>query len=302
MRGRIRASGTFRALRQTAVLVALPAFVLAGCAVEPGGEPKKRPGPSIESAKIVSGTAVSVAPGGHWLTAGHVVSRCARVLIILADKSRLAASVTAIESPKDLALLRTDPRPAAIPLARDDPPAASARYLVVGFPDGHYRGLQLRFLSYVQRQIPDFEVPEGRLRFEGDLQAWVSAAQGTELPPLLSGGMSGGPILTDRNEISGLLIGARKERNEDVAVLGNSCRSQGLSVFEAKNDMAHGTICRGQFFAAAGRNDIEAMLRRHGLIDDSGAGMSPPTLPAIMDARIDALRHAGLVGQAVCIR
>ncbi len=82
-----------------------------------------------------SGTAFSVAAGGVWLTARHVVEGCARTAIVVAPVSAVIAAVR-VDPRGDTAALFTRGGAPPIPLAPEVPLRVGAAAFHPGFPQG----------------------------------------------------------------------------------------------------------------------------------------------------------------------
>ena len=99
-----------------------------------------------EPGPTASGAAFSVSQSGVWVTAGHVVRQCRRVVLMVAEGRGVAASVVA-DPDSDLAILTTDGGAPAIPIAEASEIESGMRGFHVGFPRGRAGELTSRFVG-----------------------------------------------------------------------------------------------------------------------------------------------------------
>lgn len=179
------------------------------------------------------GTAFPVAPGGHFLTAAHVVNGCAPILLITAEGKEYPASLVDSDTIRDIALLRSelDTAPFA---AVATLPVAGLPVVAVGYPEEGRARIRPRIDRGAVRTI-------GGGPGEG---LYIAAEIG------LRRGNSGGPLLDGKGDLLGLVIqkldraafyaATGKEGDELVLAVANRSLAEFLFANDLRFDLAGG--------------------------------------------------------------
>lgn len=179
------------------------------------------------------GTAFPVAPGGHFLTAAHVVSGCSPTSLITAEGVDYPASLVASDTVRDIALLRSelDSAPFA---AVATLPVAGLPVLAIGYPEEGRARIRPRIDRGTVRTI-------GGGPGEG---LYIAAEIG------LRRGNSGGPLLDFKGDLLGLVIqkldraafyaATGKEGDELVLAVANRSLAEFLFANGLRFDLAGG--------------------------------------------------------------
>ncbi|MEO8926524.1 MAG: serine protease [Caulobacteraceae bacterium] len=151
-----------------------------------------------------TGAAFSVAAGGVWLTARHVVEGCARVAVVVAPGSAVAAAVR-MDPSSDTAVLFTKGGAPAVPLA---PPTLLRQGAVAfhpGFPGGRAGEAASRLVG--RRRL----TTHGRGARPQPVLAWAQIGRTADLPASLAG-LSGAPALDGAGQAVGVTIAQAPRR------------------------------------------------------------------------------------------
>ena len=188
------------------------------------GNARAAPPPGRVDARY--GTAFPVTSGGHFLTAAHVVSGCAPILLITAEGEKYPASLVDSDVIRDISLLRSelDAAPFAAVTA---PPVAGLAVVAIGYPEEG----RPRILPRIDR---------GTVRGIGDgpgAGLYIAAEIG------LRRGNSGGPLLDGKGDLLGLVI-QKRDRAAFYAATGEqgdelvlAVANRSLAEFLRANDL-----------------------------------------------------------------
>jgi S1-C subfamily serine protease len=163
-----------------------------------GAHRTPEPGPTA------SGAAFSVSRGGVWVTAGHVVRQCRRVVLMVAEGRGVAARVVA-DPDADLAVLTTEGGAPALPLADVSQVERGMRGFHVGFPRGKAGELTSRFVGHAT--LP----AERRGKADQPVLAWAETGR-TEGAEGALYGLSGAPVLDHAGRVVGVTLGEAPRR------------------------------------------------------------------------------------------
>ena len=155
---------------------------------------------AVSAGRVTHGAGFVYGPEGAIASVFHVVDGAEQIILRYADGRSSTASLTAWDSPYDLALLRPDtPAPgAALPLARTSPMVGTS-VVAVGNPFGHGFSVTAGIVSGHDRTV-DALTPHGFLQHDAALNP----------------GSSGGPLLTPAGEIAGINAAIPNGRRTDV--------------------------------------------------------------------------------------
>ncbi|HEY7165501.1 MAG TPA: trypsin-like peptidase domain-containing protein [Candidatus Binatia bacterium] len=154
------------------------------------------------------GTGVVIVNKGLILTNLHVVADAERVQVVFADGSESEATVTGIRPEHDLAVLQAQKVPADLPAATMASTAElrmGDRVFAVGFPFGIGPSLTAGVISGLQRE---FRSPQGKRLLTNLIQ--FDAA--------VNPGSSGGPLVTAKGEVVGVVTGILNPTEQRVFV------------------------------------------------------------------------------------
>lgn len=157
-----------------------------------------------EPGPTASGAAFSVSQSGVWVTAGHVVRQCRRVVLMVAEGRGVAARVAA-DPDVDLAILTTEGGAPAIPLAQASDIKPGMRGFHVGFPRGRPGELTSRFVGH------DTLAAERRGKPRQAVLAWAETGR-TEGAEGALYGLSGAPVLDNVGRVVGVTVGEAPRR------------------------------------------------------------------------------------------
>lgn len=157
------------------------------------------------------GTAFSVASGGAWLTARHVVDGCNDLAIQINRNSIVRVDQMAVAEDGDLALLFTGsaPAPNALDLSRDLRVGQYAFH--IGYPQGKAGEVTSRLISRSRL------VTSGRFSTNAPVLAWSELGRTRGLYGTL-GGMSGGPTYDSEGEVIGITVAETPRRGRIYTV------------------------------------------------------------------------------------
>lgn len=151
-----------------------------------------------------SGTAFSIADGGVWLTARHVVEGCAQVALLVAPGQGVAAKVR-IDPASEAAILTTEGGAPALPLGLDVPLRRGDRAFHPGFPQGAAGEVTSRLLGRETLVI------QGRGARSEPVLVWAEVGRTDTLTGGLSG-LSGAPALDAAGRVIGVTIAEAPRR------------------------------------------------------------------------------------------
>ena len=159
-----------------------------------------------------TGTAFPVSSGGFWLTARHVVDKCARVGIFSAQNPQGGFWVRKVyvHPNADIAVLQTSRTPPAIAIR-----PASKKLTVgqtgyhFGFPQGEPGDLLSELIG--RRKLRKV----GRHSFVEPAIAWAVKLQAPRLGAF--GGISGGPVLNRKGQVVGVTVAGNIRRGRVIA-------------------------------------------------------------------------------------
>lgn len=168
-------------------------------------------GPTIEievgTKGSSTGTAFAITDDGWWLTARHVAHGCDTVWIQTAPRKGFRVLEIHLHPNADLALLRTQGRPAGRAPLRlaGDVPGRGADGFSLGFPEGRAGDIHARAIGQARMRSV------GRYRINEPILAWAEVTRRPRDLPAL-GGLSGGPMLDDQGRVVGVLVASSKRR------------------------------------------------------------------------------------------
>ncbi len=165
----------------------------------------ERPAPLLRS-----GTAFFVTKAGDLLTSGHTVRGCRRIEVWPDDDAGLAASLEAIDTRLDVALLATHRRVSRIAVLSDGRVARNDTVFTIGYG--------LTASTPLQPVVT-------RGRVNG--MAHAKARRLLVLQAMLYEGNSGAPVLDERGFVIGMVVGRYADRPE----LGVAVRASELARF-----------------------------------------------------------------------
>jgi S1-C subfamily serine protease len=157
-----------------------------------------------EPGPTASGAAFSVSQRGVWVTAGHVVRQCRRVVLMVAEGRGVAATVVA-DPDMDLAILTTDGGAPALPIAEASDIGRGMRGFHVGFPRGQAGELTSRFVG--RDTLP----ADRRGKADQPVLAWAETGR-TEGAEGALYGLSGAPVLDNVGRVVGVTVGQAPRR------------------------------------------------------------------------------------------
>lgn len=157
-----------------------------------------------------TGTAFVVRPGA-WITARHVVDECRHLAFFTGPRSaRGVKGPVAIEDDADLALIRVAPNsvlfgaePIAMSLTQPAPGATGFHY---GFP-GEARGRVESTLIGGTRMTT-----RGYRNTDEPVLVWAEVRRDGDIPPGSLAGISGGPTLSERGALVGVVVAGSPRR------------------------------------------------------------------------------------------
>ena len=169
---------------------------------------------SADPSGPMSGTAFSIAPGGVWLTARHVVAGCSRVALMEAPGKAAAAKV--IQAPPDapaidVSVLTTQGGAPPLPLAANGGLRLGERGFHPGFPQARAGEVTTRLLG---RQTLEFRARSKtglRTTRSESVLSWAEAGRTGGLRGDLSG-LSGAPVLDARGQVVGVTLAEAPRR------------------------------------------------------------------------------------------
>lgn len=152
---------------------------------------------------IASGAAFSVSQHGLWVTAGHVVRDCQRIILLVAEGRGVVATAT-FAPDADLALLSTEGGAPALPLF-EGRLRSGARGFHPGFPRGRPGELTSRFIG--RDTLP----ADRRSQPRRSVLAWAETGR-TEGAEGALYGLSGAPVLDNLGQVVGVTVGESPRR------------------------------------------------------------------------------------------
>ena len=164
-----------------------------------------------------AGTAFSVADGGVWLTARHVIAGCRKIALMqtpdLAAEAEVAPGGLAPDGgpPSDIAVLVTKGGAPALPLSHDLGLHIGERTFHPGFPQGRAGEATSRLIgrqTLVLRRSAPGHLAVGRAE---PVLAWAEAGRTDGLHGDLAG-LSGAPALDARGQVVGVTLAEAPRR------------------------------------------------------------------------------------------
>ncbi|MHB8528024.1 MAG: S1 family peptidase [Caulobacteraceae bacterium] len=150
------------------------------------------------------GTAFSVGEAGVWITARHVIERCRKIAIVIAEGRGVAAQAY-IDPASEAAVLITKGGTPGLPLAGDAALRRGMRAFHPGFPRGAPGEVASRLIGRENLRL-------GGRRGRGEpVLAWAEAGRTAGLSGAL-GGISGAPALDGAGEVVGVTIAQAPRR------------------------------------------------------------------------------------------
>jgi S1-C subfamily serine protease len=150
------------------------------------------------------GTAFSVADGGVWLTARHVVDHCRQVAVIVSEGRGVTAQVR-LDPGADIAVLFTQGGAPPLPLATAPPERRGDLAYQPGFPKGTAGEIASRYLG------PSRLPAHVRGGLAEPVLAWAEVGRTDGLTGVLSG-LSGAPVLDPAGRVMGVTLGEAPRR------------------------------------------------------------------------------------------
>ena len=174
---------------------------------------------SADPSGPMSGTAFSVAPGGVWLTARHVVAGCSKVALMEAPGK--AASATVIQPPQgapvtDVAVLTTQGGAPPLSLAHNGGLRIGERGFHPGFPQDRAGEVTTRLLGRQTLELRARSETGLRVKHSEPVLSWAEAGRTGGLRGDLSG-LSGAPVLDARGQVVGVTLAEAPRRGRIYA-------------------------------------------------------------------------------------
>ncbi len=164
-----------------------------------------------------AGTAFSVADGGVWLTARHVVEGCARVAVLVAPGRGVAAEAR-LDPRSETALLITKGGTPGLPLAPESALRRGSIAFHPGFPHGEAGEAASRLVGRDKLRV------RGRGAGAEPVLAWAEIGRTTGLAPGLAG-LSGAPALDGAGRVIGVTIAEAPRRGRIYTTTPQSLRA-----------------------------------------------------------------------------
>ncbi|MEP6968611.1 MAG: serine protease [Pseudomonadota bacterium] len=164
-----------------------------------------------------AGTAFSVADGGVWLTARHVVEGCARVAVLVAP-GRCVAAETRLDPGSETALLITKGGAPGLPLAPETALRRGSIAFHPGFPHGEAGEAASRLVGRDKLRV------RGRGAGAEPVLAWAEIGRTAGLAPGLAG-LSGAPALDGAGRVIGVTIAEAPRRGRLYTTTPQSLRA-----------------------------------------------------------------------------
>jgi S1-C subfamily serine protease len=169
---------------------------------------------SADPSGPMSGTAFSIAPGGVWLTARHVVAGCSRVALMEAPGKAAAAKVMSPPpdaAATDVAVLTTQGGAPALTLAPNGGLRIGERGFHPGFPQDRAGEVTTRLLGRQTLEFRARRTTGPRIRRSESVLSWAEAGRTDGLRGDLSG-LSGAPVLDARGQVVGVTLAEAPRR------------------------------------------------------------------------------------------
>jgi len=163
-----------------------------------------------------SGTAFSVADGGVWLTARHVVDGCRQAALVVAEGRGVAAKVQ-LDPNGDAAILTTEGGAPAMPLGIDRPLHRGDRAFHPGFPQGEPGEATSRLLGRENLIV------RGRGARTEPVLVWAETGRTDSVHGSLAG-LSGAPALDASGRVIGVTIAESPRRGRIYTTDPNAVR------------------------------------------------------------------------------
>ncbi len=164
-----------------------------------------------------AGTAFSVADGGVWLTARHVVEGCAKVAVMVAPGRGVAAEAR-LDPRSETALLITKGGAPGLPLAPESALRRGSIAFHPGFPHGEAGEAASRLVGRDKLRV------RGRGAGAEPVLAWAEIGRTAGLAPGLAG-LSGAPALDGAGRVIGVTIAEAPRRGRIYTTTPQSLRA-----------------------------------------------------------------------------
>lgn len=195
----------------------------------------------------VSGTAFAVSQRGVWITARHVVDGCRQAAIVLGPRRALAAEHETYPD-ADVAVLRTDGGPTAMPLAPDLPLREGRRGYIPGYPQGKAGEVAVRLIG------AEILRPSARGAPPETVLAWTETGRTMGMEGTLAG-LSGAPVLDAKGRVVAVTVAESPRR-------GRIYSTAPSTVPNRLNPLRRGEYAPGELMTAQNYGRVADALRR----------------------------------------
>jgi hypothetical protein len=187
--------------------------VLAGYALVLGLSPARgqSSGPTTST-----GTAFAVVDGQTYATNYHVVEGARTICLRNAQGTLVPAAVLAVDKADDLALLRSELRSPPLPLASATEIQRGMSVLTIGYPHPTVMGLESKVTDGIVNSLTGIRGDQRRFQISTPIQP----------------GNSGGPLLSDRGNVLGVVVSKLGMRFAEVS--GDLPNNVGYAIHAAR--------------------------------------------------------------------